>query len=52
MNRVLLRRVDHDLEEVFERLFGIFGEAGVDGARLHDGAAGRGQPPEALDGGK
>ncbi len=52
MNRVLLRRVDHDLEEVFERPPRVFGEAGVDGARLHDGAAGRGQPPEALDGGK
>ncbi len=52
MTRALLRRADHDLKEVFERPPRVFGEAGVDGARLHDGAAGRGQPPEALDGGK
>ncbi len=48
----LLWRLDHRSQEVIQCLLGIFGEAGVDGARLHDGAPGRHEPPEPLDGGQ
>jgi hypothetical protein len=40
--------VDHDLQEVFQRLLGICGEACVYRRGLHHGASGRNQPAEPL----
>ena len=45
----LLRRcADHDLQEVLYGLFGVVGEARVDRGRLHNCAARRDEPSEAL----
>jgi hypothetical protein len=49
---VLRWRADHDLQEMLYGLFGVVREAGVDGRGLHHGAAGRDEPPEALDRGQ
>jgi hypothetical protein len=46
---VLCRRLDHRSQQVLYGLYRVFGEARVDRGRLHDGAAGRDEPAEALD---